>query len=31
MVEMLEHAALANDIADALRPYDCDTTLTSGP
>jgi hypothetical protein len=25
VVEMLEHAALTNDIADALRPYDCYT------
>ena len=22
---MLEHAALADDVADALGPYDCDT------
>jgi hypothetical protein len=25
VIEMLEHAALANDVADAFRPYDCDT------
>jgi hypothetical protein len=25
VVEMLEHAALADDVADAFRPYDCDT------
>ena len=25
MVEVLEHPSLSNDIANALRPYDCDT------
>ena len=25
MVEMLKHAALSDDVADAFRPYDCDT------
>jgi hypothetical protein len=31
VVEMLEHAALADDIADALRPYDCYTTSAQVP
>jgi hypothetical protein len=25
VVEVLEHASLADDVADALGPYDCDT------
>jgi hypothetical protein len=31
VVEMLEHATLANDVADALRPYDCYTTSAQVP
>ena len=30
VVEVLEHAALADDIADALGPYDCDTASVWG-
>jgi hypothetical protein len=31
VVQVLEHAALTDDVADALGPYDCDTALASGP
>jgi hypothetical protein len=29
VVEMLEHAPLANNVADTLRPYDCYTASAS--
>jgi len=31
MIEVLEHATLADNVADALRPYNCDTALATGP
>ena len=30
MVQVFEHAPLANDVADAFRAYDCDTTSARG-